>query len=111
MEPFRQKGSSMASWSTFIFKSVTKIIYIHITKMTETEIKNDKAHSKIKTKPWNIKNKHLIQMINTYSLNNMITLISGGDFCVNISAGYIDTPVRGKTIMALWASNCYYSSN
>ncbi len=43
MEPFRQKGSSMASWSTFIFKSVTKIIYIHITKMTETEIKNDKA--------------------------------------------------------------------
>ncbi len=23
MEPFRQKGSSMASWSTFIFKSVT----------------------------------------------------------------------------------------
>ncbi len=21
MEPFRQKGSSMASWSTFIFKS------------------------------------------------------------------------------------------
>ncbi len=50
-------------------------------------------------------------MINTYSLNNMITLISGGDFFVNISAGYIDTPVRGKMIMALWASNCYYSSN
>ncbi len=24
MEPFRQKGSSMASWSTFIFKSVSK---------------------------------------------------------------------------------------
>ncbi len=24
MEPFRQKGSSMASWSTFIFKNVIK---------------------------------------------------------------------------------------
>ncbi len=64
-------------------------------------------HSKIKTKPWNIK----INIFNiSYSLNNMITVISGGDFFVNISAGYIDTPVCGKTIMALWASNCYYSS-
>lgn len=40
-------------------------------------------------------------MINTYYLNNMITLISGGDFPVDISAGYIDTPVRGKKRMAL----------
>ncbi len=27
MEPFRQKGSSKASWSTFIFKSVLATAY------------------------------------------------------------------------------------
>ncbi len=28
MEPFRQKGSSMASWSTFIFKSVLVVLVV-----------------------------------------------------------------------------------
>ncbi len=46
-------------------------------------------------------------MINIYYLNNRITLISGGDFSVNISAGYIDTPVGGEKRMSLWASHWF----
>ncbi len=49
MEPFRQKGSSMASWSTFIFKSEVQVCLfsmVHLT--TAAQYKNNKCFIFIK---------------------------------------------------------------
>ncbi len=56
MEPFRQKGSSMASWSTFIFKSVVQIYrrYYCISKSSMLHSFPDKETKALVYKPTGI---------------------------------------------------------